>query len=60
MTHAYREITYTAPLSNPLELEAYLAPAPGDWRVIEGMTSCHAIRQCRIFLDMTTAMPYMC
>jgi hypothetical protein len=32
MTRAYQEITYTAPLSNPLELDAYLAPDPGDWR----------------------------
>jgi pimeloyl-ACP methyl ester carboxylesterase len=34
MTRAYREITYTAPLSHPLELDAYLAPDPGDWRVV--------------------------
>jgi pimeloyl-ACP methyl ester carboxylesterase len=34
MTRAYREITYTAPLSTPLELDAYLAPDPGDWRVV--------------------------
>lgn len=34
MTRAYREITYTAPLRNPLELDAYLAPDPGDWRVV--------------------------
>ncbi len=34
MTRSYREITYTAPLSQPLELDAYLASDPGDWRVV--------------------------
>jgi len=31
MTRVYREITYT-PLSQQLELDAYLAPDPGEWR----------------------------
>lgn len=34
MTRSYREITYTAPLSPPLETQAYLAPDPGDWRLV--------------------------
>lgn len=33
MTRAYREITYVAPLSEPLELDAYHAPAAGEWRI---------------------------
>ena len=34
MTRAFREITYTAPLSEPLEMDAYLAPDEGDWRLV--------------------------
>jgi len=34
MTRSYREITYTAPLGEPLEVDAFLAPDAGDWRVI--------------------------
>lgn len=34
MTRAYREITFTAPLSEPLTSEAWLAPDEGDWRVV--------------------------
>lgn len=34
MTRDYREITFTAPLSEPLETGAYLAPDPGDWRLV--------------------------
>lgn len=33
MTRDFQEITYTAPLSKPLETDAYHAPADGDWRV---------------------------
>jgi len=33
MTRAYREITYAAPLNEPLELDAYHAPAEGEWRL---------------------------
>jgi pimeloyl-ACP methyl ester carboxylesterase len=28
-----KSITYTAPLSEPLEIDAYVAPDPGDWRL---------------------------
>ncbi len=34
MTRSYREITYTAPLSTPLETQAFIAPDPGEWRLI--------------------------
>lgn len=34
MTRAYRDITYTAPLSTPLETQAYVAADPGEWRLI--------------------------
>ena len=34
VTRTYREITYTAPLSTPLETEAFHAPDDGEWRVI--------------------------
>lgn len=34
MTRAYYEFTYTAPLSEPLETDAYRAPDEGDWRVV--------------------------
>ena len=30
----YDDINYTAPLSPPLETQAYFAPDPGDWRLI--------------------------
>ncbi len=34
MTRAYQEITYTAPLNEPLTSDAYLAPDEGNWRVV--------------------------
>ena len=34
MTRPYREIIYTAPLSTPIETDAYLAPDDGEWRVV--------------------------
>ena len=34
MTRTYRDITYTAPLSTPLETQAYIAADPGEWRLI--------------------------
>ena len=34
MTRSYRDITYTAPLTPPLETQAYLASDPGEWRLI--------------------------
>ncbi len=34
MTRTYREITYMAPTSSPIETDAYIAPAEGDWRVV--------------------------
>lgn len=34
VTRTYREITYTAPLSTPLETDAYVAGADGDWRLV--------------------------
>lgn len=34
MTRSYREISYTAPLTKPLEVDAYHAPDEGEWRVI--------------------------
>lgn len=34
MGRAFREIKFTAPLSEPLETDAYLAPSSGDWRLI--------------------------
>ena len=33
MSRAFHEITYTAPLSTPVELDAYHAPSSGDWRL---------------------------
>lgn len=34
MTRRYREITYTAPLAEPVETQAYIAEAEGEWRVV--------------------------
>lgn len=34
MTRRYREITYTAPLAEPVETQAYVAEADGAWRVV--------------------------
>lgn len=34
MTRAFQEIAYTAPLAEPLKSDAWLASAPGDWRVV--------------------------
>jgi len=34
MTRSFHDITYTAPLSVPLETQAYMAPDPGEWRLI--------------------------
>ena len=34
MTRAYHDITYTAPLSAPMETQATIAPDPGEWRLI--------------------------
>ena len=31
--HPIREITYTVPLQPPLETDAFIAPAKGDWRL---------------------------
>ena len=33
MSRAFHEITYTAPLSTPVELDAYHAPSSGEWRL---------------------------
>lgn len=34
MARTYHDITYTAPLSSPIETQATIAPDPGDWRLI--------------------------
>ncbi len=34
VTRSFRDITYTAPLSTPIETQAYIAPDPGEWRLI--------------------------
>ena len=34
MTRSFREITFTAPLCEPLETDAYHARDPGEWRVV--------------------------
>ena len=34
MTRSFREITFTAPLSEPIETDAYLAPDNGEWRLV--------------------------
>lgn len=34
MARRYREITYRAPLKEPVETQAYVAEAPGDWRLV--------------------------
>ena len=34
MTRSFREFTYAAPLSEPIETDAYVAPDPGDWRLV--------------------------
>lgn len=34
MPRAYREITYAAPLSEPVETQAWIAEAKSDWRVV--------------------------
>lgn len=33
MSRSFHEITYTAPLSTPIELDAYHAPSSGEWRL---------------------------
>lgn len=33
MAPLFREINYVAPLSQPLEIDAYMAPGDGEWRV---------------------------
>lgn len=50
MTRSYREITYTAPLSTPVELDAYIAPdndAPWRLIVIPG-TPCNKLLYTRL------------
>lgn len=34
MAPRYKEITYKAPLKEPVETQAYIAEAPGDWRLV--------------------------
>lgn len=34
MARRYKEITYRAPLKEPVETQAYIAEAPGDWRLV--------------------------
>lgn len=34
MGRQYKEISYTAPLSTPIQSDAFIAPSDGDWRLI--------------------------
>ncbi len=34
VSRSFEDITYAAPLSTPLETQAYFAPDPGDWRLV--------------------------
>jgi pimeloyl-ACP methyl ester carboxylesterase len=60
MTRAFREITYEAPLSEPLKIDAYLAPDPGEWRVVVFPgTPCDKVLFTRLLMTAPRGLEYV-